>query len=72
MNNDTMNNNTLQEADSFDIKKELSYYFFFWPWFVATVLITLIAAYFYMRYADTVYDSTAQIQIKPILIPLLF
>ena len=64
MNNDTMNNNPFQEEGSIDIKKELSYYFFFWPWFVAAILITLTAAYFYLRYADIVYNSTAQIQIK--------
>jgi uncharacterized protein involved in exopolysaccharide biosynthesis len=64
MNNDTMNNNPLQEEGSIDIKKELAYYFFFWPWFVATILITLSAAYFFLRYADRVYESTAQIQIK--------
>ena len=64
MNNDTINNNPLQEEVSTDIKKQLGYYFFFWLWFVASVLITLTAAYFYLRYADIVYISTAQIQIK--------
>ena len=64
MNNDTMNNNPLQEETLIDVKKELSYYFFFWPWFVITILITLTTAYFHLRYSDTVYTSSAQIQIK--------
>ena len=29
-----------------------------------TILIALPAAFFYLRYSDTVYESTAQIQIK--------
>ena len=64
MNNDTINNNPVQEETSIDIKKELSYYLFFWPWFVGAILITLTAAYFYLRYSDTIYNSNAQIQIK--------
>ena len=29
-----------------------------------TILIALASAFFYLRYSDTVYESTAQIQIK--------
>ena len=64
MNNDTINNNPVQEGASIDIKKVLSYYFFFWPWFLGTALIVVTAAFFYLRYADNVYSSNAQIQIK--------
>ena len=54
MNNELMNNDPFQEETSIDIKKELGYYFFFWPCFVATILVTLTAAYIYLRYADTI------------------
>ena len=64
MNNDKIYNNLLQEEDSIDIKKELGYYLFFWPWFLVTILIAFVSAFFYLRYADTVYSSSAQIQIK--------
>ncbi len=64
MNNDLINNNMLQEEENFNIKKEVAYYGFFWPWFVLTILIALASAFFYLRYSDTVYESTAQIQIK--------
>jgi len=64
MNNVTINSNPLQEADSADIKKEIGYYLFFWPWFLLTTLIILAAAFLFLRYSNTVYSSTAQIQIK--------
>ena len=64
MNNDLINNNLIQEEESLNIKKEVSYYLFFWPWFLAALLFTLIAAFLYLRYSNTVYESTAQIQIK--------
>jgi tyrosine-protein kinase Etk/Wzc len=56
--------NPIMEEENFNIKKEVAYYGFFWPWFVLTILIALATAFFYLRYTDTVYESTAQIQIK--------
>ena len=64
MNNDLSNNKILQEEESFNIKKEVAYYGFFWPWFVAAILITLSTAFLYLRYSNKIYESTAQIQIK--------
>ena len=37
MHNDLINNNMLQEEENFNIKKEVAYYGFFWPWFVLTI-----------------------------------
>ncbi len=56
--------NKILEEENFNIKKEVAYYGFFWPWFVVTILIALASAFFYLRYSNTVYESTAQIQIK--------
>jgi len=52
------------EEESIDIKKEISYYFFFWPWFVAAIIIAFSATYVYLRFTDKIYQTTAQIQIK--------
>jgi capsular exopolysaccharide synthesis family protein len=64
MNNDLITNNNLQEEETLTLKKEIAYYGFFWPWFVAAILIILSTAFLYLRYSNTVYNSTAQIQIK--------
>ena len=53
-----------KDKESFDIVKEIRYYTFFWPWFLATVLISGFGAYFYLRYADTVYQTSAILQVK--------
>ena len=54
----------LQEEDSIDIKKELGYYLFFWPWFVGTILLALVGSYLYLKTADRIYQASAQLQIK--------
>ena len=53
-----------QNNDSIDIVKELLYYLFFWPWFVLSVLVFVFGAYFYLRYADTIYQTSATLQVK--------
>ena len=56
--------NPIMEEENINLKKEISYYLFFWPWFVLIILIALASAFFYLRYSDKVYESSAQIQIK--------
>ena len=46
-----------------NIKKEFSYYFFFWPWFLLTIVFALIGSYIYLRYTPNIYSSSAQVQI---------
>ena len=58
------NQNYLQEEDSMDIKKEAGYYLFFWPYFIAGVAIALVSAFLYLKTADRIYTSSAQLQIK--------
>jgi len=53
-----------QEEDTIDIKKELNYYLFFWPWFLVFTIVLLVSTFLQLRYADRIYESTAQIQIK--------
>ena len=53
-----------QDNDSIDIVKEIRYYLFFWPWFLVTVLMLGFGAYFYLRYTDTIYKTSATLQVK--------
>ena len=62
---DNLNNqNYLQEEDSIDIKKEAGYYLFFWPYFLAGIVIAMVSAFLYLKTADRIYTSSAQLQIK--------
>jgi len=58
------NQNYLQEEESIDIKKEAGYYLFFWPYFLAGVVIAMVSAFLYLKTADRIYTSSAQLQIK--------
>ena len=62
-----MNNNfenlSNQEEEGINIKKEISYYLFFWPWFLLTIIMALFASYTYLRYTPNIYSSSAQVQI---------
>ena len=60
-----INNNDISniEKERFNIKKEISYYLFFWPWFLLTSVIALFGSYTYLRYTPKIYSSTAQLQI---------
>jgi tyrosine-protein kinase Etk/Wzc len=61
--NDTNDFNTAFENDRFDLKKEISYYLFFWPWFLLTIVMALAASFVYLRYTPNIYLSSAQVQI---------
>ena len=60
----TQENFTDSENDSSDIVKELRYYAFFWPWFLACVIFMSISAFVYFRYSNNIYKSTATLQVK--------
>jgi len=61
--NNNFENSLNNEEESFNIKKEFSYYFFFWPWFLVTIVLALIGSYTYLRYTPNIYSSSAQVQI---------
>ena len=63
MMNNNFENSLNNEEESFNIKKEFSYYFFFWPWFLVTIVLALIGSYTYLRYTPNIYSSSAQVQI---------
>ena len=61
-----MNNNTdisTIENEGFNLKNEISYYLFFWPWFLLTILMAMASSYIYLRYTPNIYSSSAQVQI---------
>jgi len=61
--NNNFENSLNNEGESIDIKREFSYYFFFWPWFLVTIVLALIGSYIYLRYTPNIYSSSAQVQI---------
>ena len=60
-----LNDNYNQEniEDKYDFKKELFKYLFFWRWFVFSIILCLIISFFYLRYAHTIYRTSAKIKI---------
>ena len=64
MKEDLKNNTNFQEENTLDIKKEISYYLFFWPWFLGFTAACLTGAFLYLRYENRIYEATAQVQIK--------
>ena len=56
------NNNP--NKDGIDIIKEFFYYLFYWPIFIASLVIFVLIAFFYLRYTPPVYQATATLQVK--------
>ena len=52
------------EKDAIDIIKEINYYVFFWPWFLVSVLLFSVLSFLYLRYANTIYQTSATVQVK--------
>lgn len=53
----------MNNEESISIKKIINKYLKHWPWFLASFFICLISAFLYVRYANTIYGSTAKIKI---------
>ncbi|RTE51712.1 polysaccharide biosynthesis tyrosine autokinase [Arenibacter aquaticus] len=52
-----------EEKNSLHLKEELLKYLRYWPWFLGTVILTVVAAFFYLKYASVTYTSVAKIKI---------
>ena len=61
-----INNNNGMEADEqeIDFLALLFKYFFYWRWFVASILICCIATYLFLRYQTPVYNISSSVLIK--------
>ena len=60
-----LNDNYYQEniEDKYDFKKEIFKYLFFWRWFVFSIILCLTISFFYLRYSNPIYNTTAKIKI---------
>ncbi|WP_329904021.1 exopolysaccharide transport family protein [Porphyromonas pogonae] len=53
-----------EEGEAQDLKAIISKYIIHWRWFVASVIVCILAAMIYMRYAQKQYDISATIMFK--------
>ena len=64
-----MNENNLfdtpeQKEEDFNLYRVIFKYLIYWPWFVASVLVCVVAAFIYLRYQTPVYNVSASVLIK--------
>ena len=65
MNNELYNTNTIEEEEGgFDFKTLIAKFFIYWKWIVASVIVCLCCAYFYIRIQTPVYKIQATIMIN--------
>ena len=58
------NNDFPIEGDSIDLKKEFTYYLYYWPWFALSIILFLTAGIIYIKYSSDIYETAAAIQIE--------
>ncbi|HUH28775.1 GumC family protein, partial [Gelidibacter sp.] len=54
---------TFEDEDSLDLKQEIGRYLRYWPWFVLSLVIALISAYVYLRFAPRIYQTYSKIKV---------
>ena len=50
--------------EEINLREELEKYLKYWPWFLATAAIFLLAGFLYLKYTQPIYNTTASIIIK--------
>jgi capsular exopolysaccharide synthesis family protein len=55
---------TNDEQQEPTLREQLDQYLRYWPWFIVAVIISLSAAFLYLRYATEIYQAQAAILIK--------
>ena len=63
MDNSFNNLNMFDNGDNVDLKQEISKFLRYWPWFILTLVIALVASYIYLRYAPRIYQTSATMKI---------
>jgi len=58
-----LNSPSTPEDNSEDLKKIVLQYLKYWPWFVICVIISVSAAFIYLRYSTNIYQTNAQVKI---------
>ncbi len=57
------NNSFFGEEDKIDVKQVIRQYLSYWPWFVIAVLVALLSAYVYLRYAPRIFETHSKIKV---------
>jgi len=57
------NSNIFGEEDKIDIKHAVRQYLSHWPWFVIAVVVSLLSAYIYLRYAPRIFETYSKVKI---------
>ncbi len=55
---------TEKEEQNINLKQLFEQYAFFWKWFIVSILICILGAFIYLRYADKIYNITAKILLQ--------
>ncbi len=63
MNNNLVNNDFQNEDDSINFMSEVLKYFFFWKYFLLSLVVFLSIAFVVNRYSNKIFSTTAKIQI---------
>lgn len=60
-----MSQNSINNSEqSLDLREEIGKYLRYWPWFIISVVVLVIIAFTYLRYATTIYSTSSTILIK--------
>lgn len=51
------------KKNNFNLEQEILKYISFWKWIVLSVIVALVICFFYLRYANDVYQTSAKIKI---------
>jgi len=57
------NSSFFGEEDKIDIKQLIRQYLRYWPWFVLTVVVSILTAYAYLRYAPRIFETYSEVKI---------
>ncbi len=57
------NSNFFGEEDKIDIKQIVRQYLSHWPWFVIAVVVSMLSAYIYLRYAPRIFETYSKIKV---------
>ncbi len=53
----------VEEEETLDIKQALKDYLRYWPWFLLSMLLFVLASFLYLRYTPKIYETSAKIKI---------
>lgn len=56
--------NRLERSEEISLREQITKYLRHWPWFLGTVILSVIAANIYLRYSTPIYSTTASIIIR--------